>query len=213
MGQTCIIYCLSQNGEAERLRSIAETRGWTVTAIFTDSPATAHDQRSGHAAMRRMVTKGRVSAILVSELAILGAGLDGPDGLVAFIAKLVDTEVDLIVEAEGIDTTLPAGKAWAATVASLHSYSKAQRQARVRAGQQRARLSGTPWGRPKIADGVLQGVRAALAAGHGVRPTARKMGISPARVAAEKQAMRVAETAGSGCLPKRQLECSESLPR
>jgi DNA invertase Pin-like site-specific DNA recombinase len=189
-----MIYCLSHDGETERLRSIAETRGWTIAASFTDSPATAPDQRSGYAAMRRMEAKGGVNAILVPELSILGAGLDGSDGLVAFVAKLAAYHVALIAVAEGIDTTTADGKAWAATVASLHTYMKAQRQARIKAGQQRARLSGTPWGRPKIADGVLQSVRAALAAGHGVRPTARKLGISPARVHAEKRAMSSAET-------------------
>jgi DNA invertase Pin-like site-specific DNA recombinase len=184
-----MIYCLAHDGEAERLCGVAENRGWTVSAIFTDSPATAPDQRSGHAAMRRIAAKGGINAILVPELSILGAGLDGADGLVAFVAKLVDAKLVLIVEAEGIDTATADGKTWAATVASLHSYSRAQRLARIRAGQQRARLSGTPWGRPKIADGVLQGVRAALAAGHGIRPTARRLGLSPSRVLAEKRSM------------------------
>ncbi len=78
-----------------------------------------------------------------------------------------------------------------AAVASLQAFQQALRREKVRAGQRRAQEAGIHCGRPPIPDATLKHVRLALQAGHGIRPTARKFGISPARVAMEMGATAV----------------------
>ena len=110
----------------------------------------------------------------------------GPDRRAIFSAD--DFGLSLAVN-EGIDTTTPEGSAQMAAIALLKGYQQALRHQKARAGQLRAVAAGVPFGRPPVPDNIIRSVRTALAAGHGIRPTARKMGISPARVATEKAAM------------------------
>jgi DNA invertase Pin-like site-specific DNA recombinase len=187
---TCVIYCLAIDGEVQRLRGVAAAEGWTVAALLTDSPATAPKDRVGFRALERLVAGGEVRTILVPSLTMLSAGVGG---LVKFVAKLAADRINLFVEKEGIDSRTPEGAGWIAAVASLHQFDRAQKQQAAMAGLLRARDAGVRLGRPPVNDGVVQRVRAALASGHGIRPTARKLGISPARVHAEKLAMSSAE--------------------
>jgi DNA invertase Pin-like site-specific DNA recombinase len=210
MRRGCLVYCVSDQAEVQRLTDLAQSHGWTVTQTLSEQCSTAPDRRAGLAAIRRMLAKGEVQALVVPSLAMLGGSLDE---IVETVSKFASAEVHLITDAESIDTTMAEGRARLAGIATLGGVQRTLRQQKARAGQLRAKEAGVRFGRPTISDTTMKSVRAALEAGHGVRPTARRMGISPARVAAEKQAMRVAETAGSGCLPKRQLECSERLPR
>jgi len=124
--------------------------------------------------------------VIVPTLTVLGAGLDD---LVKLVAMMAEKQVGLITVAEGIDTTQPEGRAWMASIASLRQYQVGLRHRKARAGQLRARESGTVFGRPKIKPALIAKAQQSLASGAGVRPTARKLGISAARVAAEKRAM------------------------
>ncbi len=182
----CIIYCLAADGEVERLSDLARRHGWTTIQTITENPSTAPGQRSGLAEIRRMVAKGEVQALVVTSITLLGTSLDEVVGL---IAKMTTAKVTLITEVEGIDTTTPKGCGWMAAVASLQGFQQALRRQKVRAGQRRAQEAGIHCGRPPIPEATMKNVRAALAAENGVRPTARKFGISPARVAIEKSAM------------------------
>jgi DNA invertase Pin-like site-specific DNA recombinase len=188
MDNAHLIYCLSADGEAGRLNAVAETLGLRIKKTLTDSQATPPGQRPGYATLCRMVAVGNVQTILVPCLAMLGAGLDD---LVAFVSALMAAKVELIAADDEIDTRTPDGRAWMVAIASLQRYQTGVKRQKVRAGQLRAQNAGVKFGRPRVAENVVSSVRAALAAGHGVRPTARRMGISPARVAAEKTAMSV----------------------
>ena len=57
MGKICLVYCLAIEGEVQRLHDLAQHHGRTVTQTLTENPATAPDQRSGLAAIRRMLAK------------------------------------------------------------------------------------------------------------------------------------------------------------
>lgn len=187
MGKLCLIYCL--RGEEDRLRLIADRRGWTIASVLTESPATAPDRRVGLAAVRRAVGSSGCQAVVVPSLLMLGS----LDETVFSIAQMAEAETTFVSEAEGIDTGTAEGVAWMAAVASLRAFQRQLRQQKARAGQIRAREAGVRFGRPPVPDSTIERVRIALAQGHGVRPTARRMGISPARVSAEKQAMRSAK--------------------
>jgi len=187
MGKICLVYCLAIEGEVQRLHDLAQHHGRTVTQTLTENPATAPDQRSGLAAIRRMLAKVEVQALIVPSLTMLGGSLDE---IVETVSRLAKAKVHLITEAESIDTTTPEGQARVAGIATLGGVQRTLRHQKARAGQLRAKEAGIRFGRPPIPEATLKSVRVALAAGHGIRPTARKIGISPARVAAEKQAMR-----------------------
>jgi DNA invertase Pin-like site-specific DNA recombinase len=139
-------------------------------------------------AIQRMLAKGEVHALVVPSLTMLGGSLDE---IVETVSRLVSAKAVLLVAGE-IDSTTTQGAAWMAAVASLRGFRRALRHQSARAGQLRAREAGVRFGRPLVPDSTIERVRIALAQGHGVRPTARRMGISPARVSAEKQAMKSA---------------------
>lgn len=197
MDKVCV-YCLAEQGEVQRLTDLAQHHGWTITQTLTEHPSTAPDRRAGLAAIRRMVAAGTVEAIVAPSVTLLGASLDQ---MVALIGRMAGGGVALIAEAEGIDTTTTDGAAWMSAVASLQTYREAVRRQAARAGQLRAKEAGVKLGRPPVAGNTIERVRIALAAGHGVRPTARQMGISAARVSAEKQAM-AAERVSVPCRPE-----------
>jgi len=189
MDKIGIIYCYDLAAEVQRLTDLAQRHGWNITQTITENAATAPDRRVGLAAIRRMVAKGEVHALVVPSLLMLGASLDET---VAFIAKMADGNVDLTVGTE-IDTTRPDGQAWMAAISSLQGYKEALRQEKARAGQRRARDSGVHCGRPALNPKIVNKLNALLRSGHGVRAAARLAGCSPASASAEKKAMIAAE--------------------
>ena len=133
-----------------------------------------------------MVAKGEVQAILVPSLTMLGASLDET---VALIAKMAGGKVALIAEAEGIDTTTADGAMWMVAITSLQGYREAMRRQASRAGQLRAQAAGVHCGRPKLPVQTIEKARILIASGIGTRESARRLGLSPARIHAEKRAM------------------------
>ena len=142
MHKACV-YCLSDQPEAERLSNLAQSRGWTVFQTITEQPSTAPDQRAGLAAIRRMVAKGEVQALIVPSLAMLGGSLDE---IVETVSRMVSAKADLLVAGQ-IDTTTTQGSAWMAAFASLHGVQQALRHQKARAGQLRAISAGVRCGR------------------------------------------------------------------
>jgi DNA invertase Pin-like site-specific DNA recombinase len=189
MDKTCIIYTLASEVEVDRLKAICADHGHTAITVLTDSPTTP-GHGAGYATLVRMVGRGTVQMVIVPSLTVLGGGLDD---LVKLIAMMAEKQVDMIAEAEKICSTHPEGKAWMASIASLQQYQIGLRHRKARAGQLRARESGTVFGRPKINPAIICKVQTALREGAGVRITAKRFQISPARVAAEKRAMANAE--------------------
>jgi DNA invertase Pin-like site-specific DNA recombinase len=190
MGTSCLIYCL--HGEEDRLRLIAERRGWTIASVLTESPATAPDRRVGLAAVRRAVGTSGCQAVVVPSLSMFGS----LDATVFLVAQMAEAKATLLSEAERIDASTAEGAAWMAAVTSLRGLQRALRQQKARAGQIRAREAGVRFGRPPIPEKTMVKVRTALAQdGAGIRHVARKTGVSPARVLIEKRAM---EAVGSG---------------
>jgi DNA invertase Pin-like site-specific DNA recombinase len=187
MNKICIIYCTSTDGGVERLTDLAHGQGFSIAKTLTDSSATRPGQGAGWQALCRDVTKRASQMVIVPSIAVLGAGLDD---LVTFLGGLVAGNMDLVAVNDGIDTTTPEGLAWMAAVASLQDYKKAVRRQTARAGQFRAREAGIHCGRPALPAATIEKARLLILSGHGIRPTARSLGISPARVAAEKAAMR-----------------------
>ena len=87
--------------------------------------------------------------------------------------------VGLLLLAENIDTSNGS----ALTVLEIiEVFRRAKLSQAIKGGQAKALVVGKTIGRPKVAASLRRRVEAALAAGDGIRPTARRFGVAPATV-------------------------------
>ena len=114
--------------------------------------------------------------------------------LVAFLGELHGAGVDLYLDRQGVDTGMPAGKALFQMLGVFAEFERSIIAERIAAGIARARANGTrsgkAFGRPRISAEREAAVRAALAAGNGIRKMARLMGTGNATVARIAAEMR-----------------------
>ena len=102
--------------------------------------------------------------------------------LVGFLGELRAVGCDLYLHQQGVDTTTPAGRALFQMLGVFAEFERAIIVERVRAGIARARAQGEHLGRPHVAPDVEAAIRAALAAGRGIRATARGLGVGVSAV-------------------------------
>ncbi len=163
---------------AGNLRRTVEDRGDLVVGTLSDHDAQGR-RKTGWKALLASLTG-------VDQIAVASAG-DLPGRTVAdllrLLATLRDHGVGLFLLTENIDTASGS----AAILDLIAAYRSAKLSAAIRRGQDRARASGKVIGRPAIPQGVWQRIMAELAAGGGIRPTARKFGVSPASVVTAKR--------------------------
>jgi DNA invertase Pin-like site-specific DNA recombinase len=98
--------------------------------------------------------------------------------LLKLLATFRDGGVSLFVSDLGIDT----GSAGFALLELIRAYRTARLSQAIKEGQARAQAAGKRIGRPMIPTRVLSRVVACLADGGGIRPTARRFGVSPGSV-------------------------------
>lgn len=88
---------------------------------------------------------------------------------------------DLYLHKQAIDTTTPTGKAMFQMAGVFAEFERAMIVERVKSGLARARKDGTKSGkaigRPTVGDDVEDAIRAALAAGKGIRKAVREVGV------------------------------------
>ena len=173
------------------LRQTAAEKGWQVVAVHTDreiaGPGKQRPARLGYHALCHAVRSGKVDVVAVATVPAIGI----MDDLRGFAGLLSASGVKLHVadDPEG-------GAALIAATGVLKSAERGERRERARAGQEKARREGRHIGRPRIADEIVEKVRAAVAAGGGIRPMARRFGIGPAsvvRIVAGGQSSRSAD--------------------
>jgi DNA invertase Pin-like site-specific DNA recombinase len=166
----------TENGtEAELLRESVENVGDTVIATFADDPAIpGKGKYAGWNAMLRDL--GNIDQIIVAS----AVDLPGTkvQHLLAILSILRDHDVSLRLHRESIDTDDGA-----ATVLDLiKAYRAAKLSEAIRHGISKARRAGKVIGRPAVPDHVRRDIQIAVADGGGIRPTARRFGVSPASV-------------------------------
>src|SRR5215472_9295684 len=109
-------------------------------------------------------------------------------------ASCTASGVDLYLDRQGVDTSTPAGKALFQMLGVFAEFERSIIQERIAAGIARARAKGTrsgkAFGRPKLSPAREAAVRASLAAGTGIRKTARLCGAGNATVARIAAEMR-----------------------
>jgi DNA invertase Pin-like site-specific DNA recombinase len=173
-----IIYCRQAIRDPEylsTLRQAVEARGDTVVATFVDDVRITG--RGKYAGWNVLISKlDQVDQVVVAD-----AG-DLPGRAVADLLKLLavfrDRGVVLYIYSLQVDT---AGANFD-LLDLISAYRAAKLSAAIKAGQARALAAGKRIGRPMIPASVLIRVAACLAAGGGIRPTARRFNVSPATV-------------------------------
>jgi DNA invertase Pin-like site-specific DNA recombinase len=175
--------------------SAAERRGWRVVAEFCDdgiSGAMGRDKRSGFDRLHKAIIRHQFDIVAAWSVDRLGRSLQD---LVAFLGELHGAGVDLYLDRQGVDTSKPAGKALFQMLGVFAEFERSLIHERITAGIARARAEGTrsgkAFGRPKLSAEREAAVRASLAAGTGIRKTARLVGTgnaTVARIAAEMHA-------------------------
>jgi DNA invertase Pin-like site-specific DNA recombinase len=179
------------------LEAAVERRGWRVVAEFCDegiSGANGRDKRPGFDKLCRAILRHQFDIVAAWSVDRLGRSLQD---LVGFLGELHGAGVDLYLDRQGVDTSTPAGKALFQMLGVFAEFERSIIQERIAAGIVRARAKGTTsgkaFGRPRAA------VRAALAAGMGIRRTARLVGTG--NVSAAERPRRMA----------RELACTRTV--
>jgi DNA invertase Pin-like site-specific DNA recombinase len=118
----------------------------------------------------------------VDQVAVMSAA-DLPARTVKDLLRLLgilrDHGVGLILIAEGIDTS--RGSAFA-MLDVIDEFRRTKLSRSICAGQAKARAVGKAIGRPKIPAAIRDRIRACIAAGSGIRPTAYEFGVAPGTV-------------------------------
>jgi len=166
-----------QTGEQVcRLNQKAGDCGWSVVLTLNDGgPRGPKSRRPGLDALIRAIEGGDVDIIAVSSITLLGRSL--PE-LVSVLSKAAERGVGIVALDERIDTTIMPSMSMTDMLGTLSGYQRFQRQEAVLIGQQAARNAGVRFGRPPVPEARLLKAREALAAGKGIRPSARIAGIS-----------------------------------
>lgn len=161
----------------QELWAAAARAGWTVLQVYEDagiSGSKGRDQRPGFDRLHRAITRREIDVVMAWSVDRLGRSLQD---LVVFLAELRAVGCDLYLHQQGVDTTTPAGRALFQMLGVFAEFERAIIVERVRAGIARARAEGKHLGRPRISSETEQAIRAALAAGKGIRWVARECGV------------------------------------
>jgi len=173
-------------------RDIASRMGCEIVKVYKDhgiSGAKGRDKRPAFKALCRYATKRQFDMVMAWSVDRLGRSLQD---LVGFLSKLHALNIDLFLHQQGLDTTIPAGKAMFQMLGVFAEFERSMIRERVRAGLARARAEGKQLGRLKIPEKTERAVQAALARKDrpGLRKIAASLGIGVGtvqRISAEMQ--------------------------
>jgi DNA invertase Pin-like site-specific DNA recombinase len=171
----------STENQRRELEAVARQRGWEVVAIYEDqgiSGAKGRDRRPQLDRMLKDAVRGRFDILAAWAVDRLGRSLQD---LVATLGELRAAGVDLFLHQQAIDTTTPSGRAMFGMLGVFAEFERAMIQERVRAGLARARAAGRRLGRPRV-QADEEGIRKAVAGGLSIRRTAKRFGVSAAKV-------------------------------
>src|SRR6202049_827026 len=167
--------------QRRELSAAAERHGWRIVAEFMDegiSGAKGRDQRPAFDRLCKAIVRREFDIVAAWSVDRLGRSLQD---LVGFLGEVHGAGVDLYLDRQGLDTSTPAGKAMFQMLGVFAEFERSMIVQRVRAGIAKARAQGTrsgkAIGRPKVPAEKIDAVRAALAAGAGIRKVARSVGV------------------------------------
>jgi DNA invertase Pin-like site-specific DNA recombinase len=167
-----------------------------VVQVFSDdgiSGAKGRKDRPGLDAVLKGVARREFDMVAAWSVDRLGRSLQD---LIEVLSDLHAKGVDLYLHQQGLDTSTPSGRAMYQMMGVFAEFERVIIRERVMSGLARAKAEGVTLGRPALEDadaGKVKAIKAALAAGKGIRRIAReyKAGVGTVlRIKAEMAANR-----------------------
>ncbi len=162
--------------QLDELRAAAEQRGWEVVAEHIDDGVSgAKAKRPGLDALLGDAQAGKVDVVLVWKLDRLARSLQH---LLQVLDDLQEWGVGFAsLRDPGIDTTSAAGRLLLQVLGAFVEFERSLIRERVTAGVTRAQAAGKHCGRPKVEIDLRPAI-AMLEQGHGLKTTAKALGVS-----------------------------------
>jgi DNA invertase Pin-like site-specific DNA recombinase len=164
--------------QLDELRQVAAQRGWEIAGEYIDRGISG--SKEARPALDRMMADaqaGRIDVVAIWKLDRLGRSLRN---LLVLIESLTAAGVDLAsVRDPGMDTTTPTGRLLLQLLGCFAEYERQLLRERVIAGVRRAQAAGKHCGRPRV-EMDLRPALAMLSQGHGLKTTAKALGVSRA---------------------------------
>ncbi len=164
--------------QLDELRQVAAQRGWALREEYVDAGVSG--AKTSRPALDRLLAdarEGRVDVVAIWKLDRLARSvshlLELADSLNAWGVGLVS------VRDAHVDTTTPAGRFTLQILGAVAELERSLIRERVVAGVRRAQAAGKHCGRPKV-DLDLRPALAMLDQGHGLKTTAKALGVSRA---------------------------------
>jgi DNA invertase Pin-like site-specific DNA recombinase len=170
--QTC-------ENQLQALRAHATARGWQATEFIDHGVSGAKERRPQLDALLSEAKRRTFDVVLVTKLDRLARSVHH---LVSLGREFAALGVDLVALDQAIDTTTPSGRLLFNVLASIAEFERDLIADRVVAGLKRARAQGTRLGRPRVALEIEARIRRELAKGHGIKATARLVGVGTGTV-------------------------------
>jgi len=164
--------------QLDELREAARVRGWEIYDTFVDEGLSgAKTDRPQLQQMLSACQAGRVDVVACWKLDRLGRSLRH---VLEILDQLGEQGVEFVsLRDHGLDTTTPSGRLFTAIIAAFAAFEREIIRERVIAGVRRAQAAGKHCGRPRV-EMDLRPALAMLDQGHGLKTTAKALGVSRA---------------------------------
>jgi DNA invertase Pin-like site-specific DNA recombinase len=166
--------------QESELRAYCEARGWKNVIEFRDIESGSSRSRRGLDEMLAMVRKRKLSAVVCAKIDRIARSLPH---FCQIVSELRFHGVSLVIPAQQIDTTSenPCGELTMNILAVIASFERQLIVSRVKNGLAAARSRGVRLGRKESLSKQQPEVAAMLAAGKGIRETARLLDYATVR--------------------------------
>lgn len=162
-----------------RLREVAVRAGWTVAHEYHETISGAAKARPAFDRMMADVRRRKVDVVAAVDLTRLGRTTIG---LLHLLDELRQTNCDLYVDREAIDTTTAAGRMMYTMVAAVAAFERELLIERTVEGLAHARAKGVRFGRPPTSDGIVDAIRSLRLQGLGINSIARELRVGKSTV-------------------------------
>ena len=163
--------------QLDELRQVAAQRGWEAVAYVDEGVSGAKDSRPALDRMLVDAREGRLDVVAIWKLDRLARSVRN---LLELVDSLNAWGVGLVSLRDAhIDTTTPSGRFTLQILAAVGELERELVRERVIAGVRRAQAAGKHCGRPKV-ELDLRPALAMLGQGHGLKTTAKALGVSRA---------------------------------
>jgi DNA invertase Pin-like site-specific DNA recombinase len=177
------------------LTKVAKARGWQIVATFNDagiSGAKGRKDRPGLDEMLKEAQRGAFDVVMAWSIDRVGRSLID---LLGTIQHLEACKVDLYLDQQSLDTSVPSGKLMFQVTGAFAEFERGMIRERVHAGLKRAVAAGKTLGRRPVEESEegqakVRKAKRLLAKGTGINKVAKAAGLSNGTVSRIATEMR-----------------------